>query len=89
MSDTFAVRVESEEMRPRFLKGDLAIVDPDVPVRHGDCGVFKINGVMFLRRLDQGGWLHAPGADFPDLPIPSGGKGFEVLGRVVDMQPNL
>jgi len=93
MKDRFAVKVTDSDMMPRFLNGDIAVIDPNIPLQDGDCGLFKLGeGVKLLRWFNEADTeyiLHAPSNEISDLPIPKGYAGFEVLGKVVDVAPNL
>ena len=93
MKDRFAVKVTDSDMMPRFWNGDVVVVDPNIQPQNGDYGLFRIGkDVTMLRQFNENDSeyiLYAPSSEVFDLPIPKGYAGFEVLGKVVDMQANI
>jgi len=79
----FGYRVEGDEMRPFFRKGDIAIVNPNLEPRHGDYVVARKGSACMLRLYveGEGGPLLASTAP-GETPIPA--RTAMVLGRVVE-----
>lgn len=57
--ESFVFRLEDASMEPRFAEGDYVYVDPDVPMRPGDCVAVRRKGTMTVRQLaeEDGRWV--------------------------------
>lgn len=80
-------------MLPRFMPGDLIIVDPELGCENGDFCVVKCNDEVTFKRLQYEEdciILRALNSRFPDIVIRRESEvDFQVIGRVVDMIPAL
>lgn len=50
----FAVRVSGDSMEPRYVDGDIVIVEPAVTIDEGEIGIFILNGQAFIKKLGTG-----------------------------------
>lgn len=50
----FAVRVSGDSMEPRYVDGDIVIVEPAVTIDEGETGIFILNGQAFIKKLGTG-----------------------------------
>jgi SOS-response transcriptional repressor LexA len=86
----FGLRVQGDSMLPRFMPGDIAIVDPSVPCDNGSPGVVSVNGEVQLRFF----WdketeivLKSMNDKYPEIIIKKDSKvDFKVIGKVVDIK---
>ncbi len=90
---TFALRVEGDSMQPRFMEGDIIIVDPTLACETGDYCIFKLNQDVTFKKLQERDYeirLVALNDKYPDIVIRKDGNvDFKVIGKVVDMKPKL
>jgi SOS-response transcriptional repressor LexA len=88
--NTFGLRVEGDSMLPRFMPGDIAIVDPAVRCDNGSACVVSVNGEVQLRFF----WdketeiiLKAMSDKYPEIIIKKDSKvDFKVIGKVIDIK---
>lgn len=92
-SNAFALRVEGDSMMPRFMPGDIIIVDPAVQCDNGAASVVWINGEISLKLF----WEHPDeiilkpmNEKYPETIIRKESQvDFRVIGKVVDIKPKL
>jgi SOS-response transcriptional repressor LexA len=87
----FGVQVpQNFGMEPRFLKGDILIVDPSIEVKNGDIGLMEINGEIKCRVIELGEVirLRAINEKYAEI-IVRPGVDFRIIGKVVDMIPQI
>ena len=88
----FALRVKGESMSPKFLDGDIVIVNPDAQVDNGDYVIVKdvVNSETMLKQLKKYSndllVLHPLNPSFSDVEFD---KNYVIIGRVVRKQTNL
>ena len=91
--NTFALRVEGDSMSPRFLEGDIIIVDPSLACENGDFCIAWLNGeVTFkkLRKNEKEIRLIPLNEKYPEIVIHMDKPvDFRIIGKVVDMIPKL
>ena len=88
--NAFGVRVQGDSMLPRFMPGDIAIVDPHVRCDNGSPCVVSVNGEVQLRLF----WdketeilLKSMNDKYPEIIIKKDSKvDFRVIGKVVDIK---
>lgn len=51
--NAFAITIDSDSMEPRFLEGDVILIDPDLPHQHKKFVVARIDGDYVLRQYWQ------------------------------------
>jgi len=89
---SFALVVEGDSMRPRFMPGDIIIIDPDRDCENGDLCVVKYNDEVTFKRIrfQNGDVVLRPlNPKFPDITIRQDSEiDFQVVGRIVDMIPS-
>ncbi len=75
-------------MEPRFLKGDILIIDPGAEVKSGDFCLIEINGELKCRVIELGmeTRLRALNEKYAEIIIRPG-VDFRIIGKVVDMIP--
>lgn len=88
----FALRVKGESMSPKFLEGDIVIVNPDAQVNSGDFIVVKdmINQETMLKQLKKYSnnlmILHPLNPSYKDIEFT---ENYIIIGRIVRKQTNL
>jgi SOS-response transcriptional repressor LexA len=90
---SFGLRVKGDSMAPRYLEGDIIIIDPDIKCDNGNPCVVCLNGEVTFKRF----WeteteirLQPINDRYPDAIIRKDSRAdFRVIGKVVDMKPNL
>lgn len=89
----FALKIEGDSMEPRFMAGDVIIIDPALKCETGDFCIFKLNDEITFKRLvehDSEIRLVALNDKYPDIVIRKERKvNFEVIGRVIDLKPRI
>jgi SOS-response transcriptional repressor LexA len=88
--NAFGLRVQGDSMFPRFMPGDIAIVDPSVRCDNGSPCVVSVNGEVQLRLF----WdketeilLKSMNDKYPEIIIKKDSKvDFRVIGKVVDIK---
>lgn len=91
--NAFGLRIEGDSMAPRFLPGDIAIVDPAIHCDNGAPRVVCVNGEVSLKLF----WdreneivLRPLNDHYPEIIIKKDSKvDFRVIGKVVDIRPKL
>lgn len=86
----FGLRVQGDSMLPRFMPGDIVIVDPSIRCDNGSPCVVSVNGEVSLRLF----WdketeivLKSMNDKYPVITIQKDSKvDFRVIGKVVDMK---
>ena len=85
----FALRVKGDSMEPRYLDGDVIVVDPDIGVDTGDPCVARVAGDVTFKIYYENGTeirLKATNPKYPDMVFPKGGPvDFRVVGKVVEL----
>jgi SOS-response transcriptional repressor LexA len=75
-ADSFALRVQGDDMAPEFNDGEIIIIEPDGAIKDGSYVLAQLAGEWIfrqLRRHGEGWTLHALNAargDLPVLPLP-------------------
>jgi len=89
----FGLRIEGDSMAPRYLPGDIVIIDPERRCDNGSACVVWINGDVSLKLFyeDENEVRLVPLNETHEIStIPKGRKvDFRVIGKVVDMIPRL
>ena len=88
--NAFGLRIKGDSMLPRFMPGDIAIVDPHVRCDNGSPCVVSVNGEVQLRLF----WdketeilLKSMNDKYPEIIIKKDSKvDFRVIGKVVDIK---
>ena len=86
----FGLRVQGDSMLPRFMPGDIVIVDPSIRCDNGSACVVFINGEVSLKIF----WeketeivLRSMNDKYPEITIKKDSKvDFRVIGKVVDIK---
>jgi phage repressor protein C with HTH and peptisase S24 domain len=77
----FGYRVEDDSMEPVFRRGDIAVVNPNLPGRPGDYVLARCGEETVLRRLGAGGKrLESLERNKPVMRLAAS----NILGRVVE-----
>jgi SOS-response transcriptional repressor LexA len=80
---TFAVEVASDSTEPEFTKGDILIIEPDIPYEHEDFVLAKKGSDVFLRQAFKEGpdWLLRPlNKRYDDKPLAD----YQIIGVVME-----
>lgn len=89
----FALRIEGDSMEPRYMDGDIIVVDPALSCDSGCPCVVWLNGEVsfkIFRETADEIRLCSLNDKYGDIVIRKGGKAdFKVIGKVVDMIPKL
>jgi SOS-response transcriptional repressor LexA len=89
----FAIRVEDDSMWPRFMQGDIIVIDPEEPYENGDRCLVWVNGELLFRiytKAEKEIRLTALNSKYPEIAIPLTSQvEYYVIGKVVWMEPNL
>lgn len=91
---SFALKIVNDSMSPRYLEGDIVIVDPDLPVNSGQAAIIEVRGEFLLKQVcfqDDGSLLLRTTSDeYPDIHVPAS-KSVKVgiIGPVVDLHPKV
>jgi SOS-response transcriptional repressor LexA len=88
--NAFGLRVQGDSMLPRFMPGDIAIIDPAIRCDNGAPCVVSLNGEASLKLF----WdketeivLKSMNDKYPDMIIKKDSKAdFRVIGKVVDIR---
>ena len=93
MNNTFALRIEGDSMYPRYMPGDVIVIDPTLRCETGDDCVVCLNGEVTFKRFketDDDIRLIPLNDKYEDRVIPKNRPiDFRVIGKVVDMKPKL
>lgn len=91
--NAFALRVEGDSMRPRYLPGDIIIVDPAVACDNGSPCVCVLNGEATFKVFhdrEDAIVLEPTNAKYPEIIIRKDrAVDFRVVGKVIDMIPKI
>jgi len=91
--NAFALVVEGDSMEPRFMAGDIVIIDPSLECRSGSVCVVKIRDDVTLKvfRDTNGEYRFDPTNDkYPSTVISKDGKTpFRIIGPVVELVPKI
>lgn len=89
----FALRVEGDSMAPRYLSGDIIIVDPELRCDNGTPCVVSLNGEVSFKLFYETETeirLQPINDRYPETIIKKGSQvDFKVIGKVVDMIPKI
>jgi SOS-response transcriptional repressor LexA len=89
--NAFALHIRGDSMMPRYMDGDIIVVDPSIEAVSGDPCVAKLNGEVtfkFLVLTEKEIRLRPMNDCHPDIVIPkSGNVEFHIIGKVVDHIP--
>jgi SOS-response transcriptional repressor LexA len=89
----FALRVEGDSMAPRYLPGDIIVVDPEIMCDNDSPCVVVLNGeatFKFFRETNDAIVLAPMNNKHPDITIRKDSQvDFRVVGKVVDLIPKL
>ena len=91
--NTFGLIIMGDSMFPRFMPGDIAIIDPSLKCDNGSACVVWVNGDVTLKLF----WdkeneivLRSMNDKYPEIIIKKDSKvDFRVIGKVVDIRPKL
>ena len=86
----FGLRVVGDSMAPRFLEGDIVIVDPTIRCDNGRVCVVRVNGESSLKMF----WDHeheivlrSMNDKYPEIIIKKDSRvDFRIIGKVVDLR---
>jgi len=91
--NAFALVVDGDSMEPRFMAGDIVIIDPSLECRSGAVCVVKVRDDVTLKvfRDTNGEYRFDPTNDkYPSTVISKDGKTpFRIIGPVVDLVPKI
>lgn len=91
--NAFGLRVTGDSMSPRYLDGDIIIIDPSLSHENGEPCVVWLNGEVVFRMIKETDLeieLVPMNDKYPNTVIKKGGRvDFRVIGKVVDMIPKL
>lgn len=91
--NAFGLRIKGDSMLPRFIPGDIAIIDPGVHCDNGCACVVSINGEVSLKlfwKYDDKVVLRSMNDKYPEITIKKDSKvDFRVIGKVVDIKAKL
>jgi SOS-response transcriptional repressor LexA len=89
----FGLRIEGDSMLPRFMPGDIVIVDPAVRCNNGSPCVVWVNGEVSLKLFyDEETEIRLVPMNnrYQIIVIPKDSRiDFRVIGKVVDIKPQL
>jgi SOS-response transcriptional repressor LexA len=89
----FALRVEGDSMAPRYLPGDIIVVDPEMKCDNGTPCVVWLNGEVTFKLLwetEKEIRLQPLNDRYPDQIIRKESHvDFRVVGKVVDLIPKM
>jgi SOS-response transcriptional repressor LexA len=89
----FGLRVEDDSMSPRFLQGDIIIVDPETQRDNGSPCVVWMNGEVTFRLVwetETETRLQPLNDRYPDVIIRKNSRtDYRFIGMVVDMRPKM
>ncbi len=92
-SGRFALRIQGDSMYPRYMPGDIIIVDPDVQCETGDHCIVCLNGQVTFRQIEETEdkiTLVPLNKDYKERVVSKNRKtDVLILGKVVDMRPEL
>jgi SOS-response transcriptional repressor LexA len=92
-SNSFGLRIVGDSMAPRYMAGDVIIVDPDIQCDNNCPCVIKLNGEVTFKMFHENDTeikLSSLNEKYPDIIIRKDSKvDFKVIGKVVDMIPKL
>ncbi|OGP87170.1 MAG: hypothetical protein A2031_08165 [Deltaproteobacteria bacterium RBG_19FT_COMBO_43_11] len=87
----FGLRIEGDSMLPRFMPGDIAIVDPGIRCDNGFPCVVWVNGNVSIKLFYDGEKeirLVPMNNKYETITIPKDSRiDFRVIGKVVDIKP--
>jgi SOS-response transcriptional repressor LexA len=87
--NTFALRVEGESMMPRFMPGDIIVVDPEIKCDNGTPCVIWLNGEVTFKlfwETDTEVRLEPTNDKYPATVIKKDSRvDFRVIGKIVDI----
>ena len=92
-ANSFGLRVQGDSMLPRFMPGDIVIVDPTIRSDNGSPCIVSINGEVSLKLF----WdketeilLKSMNDKYPEIIIRKDSKvDFKVIGKVVDIRTKI
>jgi len=91
--NAFALRVEGDSMSPRYLPGDIIVVDPAVKCTNGCPCVVAMNGEAVFKMFhetDDAIVLRPLNPKYPEIVIRKDSPvDFRVVGKVIDLIPKL
>ena len=91
--NAFGLRVMGDSMEPRYIKGDVIIIDPSIKCECGDKCVVSLNGettFKIFKEFEDEIRLIPLNPKYPHRVIPKNSKvDFRVIGKVVDMKPQI
>lgn len=91
--NAFALRVEGESMMPRYMPGDIIVIDPAVRCDNGCPCVVVLNGeatFKIFRETDEAVILEPTNDKYPEIIVRKDrAVDFRVVGKVVDLIPKL
>lgn len=89
----FGLRIEGDSMLPRFMPGDIAIIDPTIRCDNGAPCVVWVNGDVSIKLLYDGEKeirLVPTNDRHQTIVIPKDSRiDFRVIGKVVDIKPKM
>ena len=91
--NVFGLRIVGDSMMPRYMPGDVAVVDPTLHCDNNCHCVVKLNGEVTFKIFNENDTeikLTSMNEKYPDIVIRKDSKvDFKVIGKVVDMIPKL
>jgi SOS-response transcriptional repressor LexA len=84
-SDSFALRISTDAMEPKFLNGDIIVIDPDVQVRPQDFVLVldKTSSTVTFRQLIEDGTHRYLKPLNPNYPLLELQNQHRIIGKVV------
>lgn len=91
--NTFGLRIVGDSMEPRYMAGDIIIIDPTVQCDNNCPCCIKLNGEVTFKIFFENSIeikLTSLNEKYPDIMIRKDSRvDFKVIGKVVDMIPKL
>jgi SOS-response transcriptional repressor LexA len=91
--NVFGLRIVGDSMEPRYMVGDVIVIDPTLHCDNGCRCVVKLNGEVTFKVFNENDTeirLSSLNEKYPDIIIRKDSKvEFKVIGKVVDMIPKL
>lgn len=85
----FALRVEGDSMMPRYMPGDIIVVDPEIKCDNGTPCVVVVNGeatFKFFKETNEAIILMPMNNKYPEIVVRKNSNvDFRVVGKVVDL----
>ena len=65
----YVIQVNGRSMEPDYMDGDNVMVSQRIELRHGDVGIFVVNGKAFIKEYGKTELISRNNDDSPNIPI--------------------